>query len=81
LNMLVRTLAIELARTAPDAICVALHPGTVDTELSAPFQQGVRPDALFSAATAAEHLLRVMDCLTPAQSGGCFAWNGERIVP
>lgn len=81
LNMLVRTLAIELARTVPDAICVALHPGTVDTELSAPFQQGVRPDALFSAATAAEHLLRVMDCLTPAQSGGCFAWNGERIVP
>jgi NAD(P)-dependent dehydrogenase (short-subunit alcohol dehydrogenase family) len=81
LNMLVRTLAIELARTAPDAICVALHPGTVDTELSAPFQHGVPPDTLFSAATAAEHLLRVMDGLTPAQSGGCFAWNGERIVP
>lgn len=68
LNQLVRTAAIELRRRAPNAICVALHPGTVDTPLSAPFARTgleVRP-----AAEAAEDLLRVIAGLTPAESGG-----------
>src|SRR3712207_9036707 len=46
LNMLMRTLAIELDRSRPDAVCVALHPGTVDTRLSEPFQRGVPLDKL-----------------------------------
>ena len=37
LNQMVRTAAIELKRCSPSAICVALHPGTVESELSAPF--------------------------------------------
>lgn len=81
LNMLVRTLAIEVSRTRPEAICVALHPGTVDTALSAPFQKRVPPDKLFSARFSAESLLTVIEGLSPADSGGCFGWDGTRIVP
>jgi NAD(P)-dependent dehydrogenase (short-subunit alcohol dehydrogenase family) len=81
LNMLVRCLAIEQARTHPLAVCVALHPGTVDTSLSKPFQSGVSPDKLFSPAQSASHLLDVLDTLTPAQSGRLFAWDGREIAP
>lgn len=79
LNMLIKTLSIELARRNPDAVCVALHPGTVDTALSQPFQRGVPEGKLFSPPQAAGHLLGVLDRLTPEDSGRLFAWDGERI--
>ena len=79
LNMIIRTLAIELARRNPSAVCVGLHPGTVDTGLSAPFQRGVPADRLFSAERAADQLLTVIDNLTPQSSGGLFAWDGSAI--
>ena len=81
LNMLVKTLAIELARSRPDALCVALHPGTVDTGLSRPFQRGVPTGKLFTPAFAAERLLAVIDGLAPGDSGRCFAWDGAPIAP
>ena len=79
LNMLLRTLALELVRTRPDALCVGLHPGTVDTGLSKPFQRGVAPDKLFEPRYAAEQLLSVLAALGPEDNGGCFAWDGERV--
>lgn len=81
LNMLMRNFAIELAPRAPGAIIAALHPGTVDSALSAPFQRGVAPGKLFSPAQSAGYLLDVLEGLTPADSGGCFAWDGKRIAP
>lgn len=81
LNMLVKTLALELARRNAHAVCVALHPGTVDTGLSRPFQRGVAPEQLFEPDTAAAHLLRVIDGLSHADSGQVFAWDGSRIPP
>ncbi|MGX7952519.1 SDR family NAD(P)-dependent oxidoreductase [Tsuneonella sp. HG249] len=76
LVQIVRTLAIELRRTHPNAICVALHPGTVSTDLSKAFaREAVAPDQ------AAEHLLAVLGDLRPEDSGGHFAWNGELIAP
>lgn len=80
LNMLVRTLAIETAQRAPEAVLATLHPGTVDSRLSAPFQRGVAPDKLFTPERSAAHLLDVLDGLTPADSGGLFAWDGQRIA-
>ncbi len=77
LNMLVKTLAIELTRSRPDALCVALHPGTVNTGLSKPFQRGV-PD-LFTPERSARAMLDVLARLSPEDSGGCFAWDGNRI--
>ena len=81
LNQIVRTLAIELARTHPHTILVGLHPGTVDTGLSAPFQRNVAPDKLFSPQLAATRLLNVIVELVSADSGGCFDFAGERIAP
>ncbi len=60
LNMIIKTLAVELGRIRPAAICVALHPGTVDTDLSEPFQRRVPPHQLFTATAAARHLLKVV---------------------
>lgn len=78
-NQFVRTAAVELAARRRDAICVALHPGTVDTPLSAPFQRGVPAEKLFTADFAAERLLAVIEGLTAAQTGGFFAWDGRPI--
>lgn len=79
LNMLVRNWAIELARVRPGAIAVALHPGTVDTGLSQPFQRGVPQDKLFKPDKSATHLLEVIDGLSSTDSGGFFAWDGQPI--
>lgn len=79
LNMLVRNFAIELRQRNPQALCVALHPGTVDTRLSQPFQAGVDPAKLFTPARSASALLEVIDRLTPADSGRLWAWDGQPI--
>lgn len=77
LNQLVRTAAIELARTHPEAICVALHPGTVATSLSAPFV-GIEHSP-HTPIEAAGHLLKVIAALKPEDSGGLFDWRGDPI--
>jgi NAD(P)-dependent dehydrogenase (short-subunit alcohol dehydrogenase family) len=77
LNQLVRTAAIELARTHRHAVCVALHPGTVDTALSRPFAK-TGLDVQTPAAAAAR-LLAVLNSLTPAQTGLLFDHKGKQI--
>lgn len=79
LNMLVRNYAIEQVRRNPDFIAVSLHPGTVDTPLSKPFQSGVPEQQLFTAERSARHLLDVIDGLTPGDSGNAFDWAGAQI--
>lgn len=79
LVMLLKNIAIETARTHAEAIIVALHPGTVDTAMSKPFQANVPPDKLFTPQQSAAHLLRVIDGLSPGDSGAHFAWDGARI--
>ncbi len=81
LNQLVRSFAIAEARRNPDALVVALHPGTVDTGLSAPFQRGVPPEKLTAPPVAAANLLRVIEAPTPAETGRIFAWDGSEIIP
>lgn len=79
LNQLLRTIAIEHARRWPEAIVVALHPGTVDTPLSKPFQRSA--NNLFTPEVSASHLLAVIDQLTPTASGHIFDWQGKEITP
>lgn len=81
LNQLVRTLSVELARTHPHCVCVALHPGTVDTALSRPFQSAIPPARRFPPETAARQLLSVLDTLRPAASGRLIGWDGNEISP
>ncbi|MCK7612170.1 SDR family NAD(P)-dependent oxidoreductase [Roseibium sediminicola] len=77
LNQLVRTAAVELARKRPEAVCVALHPGTVRTRLTEGFAKSglevQEPDV------AAERLLTVLDGLAPEQSGGFFDHLGKPV--
>jgi NAD(P)-dependent dehydrogenase (short-subunit alcohol dehydrogenase family) len=79
LNMALKTAAIEHKRTRPDSVILALHPGTVDTQLSEPFQSNVPDGKLFDAAFAAEKLLGVLDSVDADSSGGFFAWDGKPI--
>ncbi len=76
LNMLIKTAAIELARTCPQSRLLSLHPGTVVSGLSQPFRgaSNARP-----ADVAADQLLTLIDQLTPADSGHFFAYDGERL--
>ena len=79
LNMLIRNYAIEQARRNDQFIAISLHPGTVDTALSKPFQSGVPEKQLFSPDQSAAYLLSVIDALTPDQSGKAFDWAGQEI--
>jgi NAD(P)-dependent dehydrogenase (short-subunit alcohol dehydrogenase family) len=79
LNQLIRCFSIELAVKRPQAICVGLHPGTVDTALSKPYQGGVPDGQLFATQQAARHLLGVIDSLKRDQSGRVFDWAGVEI--
>ena len=76
LNMLVKTAAIELRRTHPGAVLAALHPGTVSTALSRPFrgEEIGRPPG-----QAAQEMLRVLEGLSPQDSGGFFAFDGQPV--
>lgn len=76
LNMLIKTAAIELARTRPQTRLLSLHPGTVISGLSQPFRSA---SAARPANRAAHELLSLIDRLTPADSGNFFAYNGERL--
>ena len=79
LNMAIKTIAIELARTHRQAVAVALHPGTVDTALSRPFQRNLPAGQLSEPRRAAENLLAVIDTLTPERSGELVSWDGARL--
>jgi NAD(P)-dependent dehydrogenase (short-subunit alcohol dehydrogenase family) len=81
LNQLIRTLAIEDKRRNDRGIVVALHPGTVDTPLSKPFQTNVRPGSLFTPSRAAVQLLDVIDALKAPDSGKIFDWEGKEVAP
>ncbi len=78
-NMFVKTLSIEMDRRAPNVICSAFHPGTVDTDLSKPFQRNVPSHKLFSPSRAAKQLIQVTDALTKEDSGGFKDWAGKTI--
>jgi NAD(P)-dependent dehydrogenase (short-subunit alcohol dehydrogenase family) len=76
LNMLLKTAAIEIKRSNPNAVLVSLHPGTVNTGLSKPFkgeQIGRTP------LDAARDMLAALDQLTPLDTGSFVAFNGERL--
>ncbi len=76
LNQIVHSAAIELSRTRPKSICIALHPGTVRTALTQKYV-GKHPAVLPNEA--ANNLIKVMDGLCPEHTGLFFDWAGKRI--
>lgn len=77
LNMVIKNASIELARKYKNTIIVGLHPGTVDTKLSRPFQNNVKN--LFTPKYSAKQLLKVINNLDSVDSGKVFAWDGTNI--
>ena len=80
LNMLIKNIAIEYSRVAKNAIVVALHPGTTDTQLSLPFQKNVPEGKLFSVSRCTQQLLAVVNNLNKENNGQFFNWDGT-ILP
>ncbi len=81
LNMIIKNAAIEAGRFHPEQYVVGLHPGTVDSHLSAPFQQHLPPGQCRSAAEAVAQLTEVMDGLVLGASGRCFDYRGQEVLP
>ncbi len=79
LNMFIKNIAIETERRYKHTCIVGLHPGTVDTKLSEPFQSNVAANKLFTTEYSAQQLLNVINKITPDNSGEVLAWNGQRI--
>lgn len=76
LNMLIKTAAIELARSKPKARLLSLHPGTVISPLSQPFRGAT---AARPADLAAAQMLQVIDSLGPEHSGSFHAYDGQPL--
>lgn len=79
-NMITRNLSIELPRRHRGVLCIALHPGTVDTDLSAPFQRNVPEDQLFTRERAVRQMLGHIDAAGPDDQGRFIAWDGQTIA-
>lgn len=77
LNQATRTLANELKRQS--VWCIALHPGTTDTDLSKPFQKNVQAGRLFPVEFTVDSLMSVIDSMEEENSGGLYDWAGKAI--
>ena len=80
LNMIIKTAAIELERRDKTAKLIGLHPGTVDTNLSKPFQGGAPKGKIFTPPQSINYLTKVIDSTTPQDTGKIFDWQGKEII-
>ena len=77
LNMLIRNYAIEVGRRNPEFVAVGLQPGTVDTDLSRPFQTSAK--TILTPYQSAKGLVATLAALGPEASGNVYDWQGERV--
>ncbi|KAJ4770975.1 NAD(P)-binding Rossmann-fold superfamily protein [Rhynchospora pubera] len=79
LNQLMKTISVEFARKKDPISCILLHPGTVDTDLSKPFQRNVPPGKLFTREFSVQKLLNIIDNTKKIDNGKFFAWDSTEI--
>nr|XP_060624735.1 C-signal-like [Anolis sagrei ordinatus] len=79
LNMATKNLSIELRRGKAKVICVSLHPGTVNTDLSKPYHKNVPKGKLFSPEHSVNCLMSIINNLDMEQTGKFFAWDGSEL--
>ncbi|GFP95920.1 uncharacterized oxidoreductase c663.09c [Phtheirospermum japonicum] len=79
LNQLTKTVSVEFARKKDPIACILLHPGTVDTDLSRPFQGNVPEGKLFTKEFSVQKLLNIIDNAKKSDNGKFFAWDGQEI--
>lgn len=80
LNQLTKTASVEFARKRDPIVSILLHPGTVDTDLSKPFQRNVPQGKLFTREYSVERLLGIINGVNAKDNGKFFAWDGQEIV-
>ncbi|KZL17816.1 C-factor [Pseudovibrio axinellae] len=81
LNMLIRCAAIEMQRTHEKSVVIGLHPGTVDSALSKPFQRNIPEQQLLTPSKSAVMMLDIIESCNQSQSGKCFAYDRTEISP
>ena len=79
--MVVKNLSIELGRLNKKMVVIGLHPGTVDTPLSQPFQKNLKDSKIFSSNFSVLKLSLIINSLDVESSGKCIAWDGKEILP
>ena len=77
--MVLKNASIEMGRRYKQAVIVGLHPGTVDTGLSKPFQGMVKPGKLFTPEHSTKCMLNVLNGLSAEHTGKCFDWAGDEV--
>ena len=77
LNQLIKTASIEMKIKNKNAIFVALHPGTVDSDLSKPFQKSNLK--IQTPRESAINLIKIIKNLKPAETGKFFNWDGLEL--
>ncbi|KAH9746402.1 NAD(P)-binding Rossmann-fold superfamily protein [Citrus sinensis] len=79
LNQLTKSVSVEFGRKKDPVICILLHPGTVDTDLSRPFQRNVPEGKLFTKEFSVQKLLNIINNIKSHDNGKFFAWDGQEI--
>ena len=74
-----KTVSVEFARKKDPIICILLHPGTVDTDLSRPFQRNVPEGKLFTKEFSVQKLVSIINNAKRHDNGKFFAWDGQEI--
>ena len=81
LNMMVKNFSIELGRYNKKLVVIGLHPGTVDSPLTQPFQKNLEDSKIFSSDFSVLKLSSVIDSLSVESSGKCIDWEGKVVFP
>jgi len=79
MNMLIKSLAIELARRAKNIKLISFHPGTTNTPLSKPFQKNVPEGKLFTSEFVAEQLFAIVENSKVDGEASFLDWQGKEI--
>lgn len=79
LNMLLKTISIELKRKRYPSIVLSIHPGTTETDLSRPFISNTNYK-IHSPDESATNILSTIQGTTVEDSGSFFSWDGE-VLP
>jgi len=81
LNQIVKNFSIEMKRSNPNAVILALQPGTVESKFSDPFKKNISKDKLFSPDFSVDMMSKVIESANSSSSGNLIAWDGEVISP
>ncbi|XP_051936559.1 C-factor [Hippocampus zosterae] len=79
LNMATKNLSIELGRSRPKVLCVSLHPGTLDSDLSRPYHRNVPEGKLFSTERSVGYLMGIVEALDVEKTGKAYSWDGTQL--